>query len=76
MYPAYSSPRHKEARVLHLLLRPAEFEEVIRCLQPILHLGSGILLQESVVVVDIPHPQSAFPTKLSDLLVEIGLSLH
>ena len=39
MSPAYSSPRHEEARVLHLLLRPAEFEEVIRCLQPILHLG-------------------------------------
>ena len=58
MSPAYSSPLHEEARVLHLLLRPAEFEEVIMCLQPILHLGSGILLQESVVVVDIPDPQS------------------
>ena len=30
---------HEEARVQHLLLRPAEFEDVVRCLHPLLHLG-------------------------------------
>ena len=37
----------EEARVLHLLLRPAEFEEVVRCLQPLLHLG--IVLDDNAV---------------------------
>ena len=45
----------EEARVLHLLLRPAEFEEVVRCLQPLLHLG--IVLDDNAVEDSVNRPR-------------------
>ena len=47
----------EEARVLHLLLRPAEFEEVVRCLQPLLHLGTVL---DGNAVEDSVYRQHAF----------------
>ena len=46
----------EEARVLHLLLRPAEFEEVVRCLQPLLHLG--IVLDDNAVEDSVNRPDA------------------
>ena len=46
----------EEARVLHLLLRPAEFEEVVRCLQPLLHLG--IVLDDNAVEDSVNRPHA------------------
>ena len=46
----------EEARVLHLLLRPTEFEEVVRCLQPLLHLD--IVLDDNAVEDSINRPHA------------------
>ena len=46
----------EEARVLHILLRPAEFEEVVRCLQPLLHLG--IVLDDNAVEDSVNRPHA------------------
>ena len=46
----------EEARVQHLLLRPAEFEEVVRCLQPLLHLG--IVLDDDAVEDSVNRPHA------------------
>ena len=56
MSPASYSPRHEEAGVQHLLLRPAEFEEVVRCLQPLLHLG--VVLGDNAVDVAVYRPHA------------------
>ena len=46
----------EEARVLHLFLRPAEFEEVVRCLQPLLHIG--IVLDDNEVEDSVNRPHA------------------
>ena len=46
----------EEARVQHLLLRPAEFEEVVRCLQSLLHLG--IVLDDNAVEDSVNRPHA------------------